>query len=248
MPVKDIYVIGDEKRMVVRSFINDLRNASITVHSLPAEYDSVISLPKESIHIAVCFDDTMPADVMEFLRESVMDKGWYLYLIGKIGGLSMNEKKHSSEIPGVRFPYWPVPAKTMIAEIEKTRKEILVVDDDPMMLRSLYSWLNDSFNIHAANSGLAALEFLRQNDVDLVLLDYEMPLMNGKEVLQEIRTSTYENRELPVMFLTAKNDRETIKSIVGLHPNGYILKSNSAAEIKRSVTTFFASQISFASK
>ena len=158
----------------------------------------------------------------------------------------MNEKKHSSEIPGVRFPYWPVPAKTLIKEIEKTRKEILVVDDDPMMLRSLYNWLNDSFNVHAANSGVAAMEFLRMNDVDLVLLDYEMPLMNGKEVLQEIRTS-YEKRALPVIFLTAKNDKETIQSIVGLHPNGYILKSNSAAEIKRSVTTFFASQISFAS-
>ena len=246
MSVKDIYVIGDEKRMVVRSFINDLRSASLTVHSLPAEYGSVISLPKESIHIAVCFDDTMPADVMEYLRESVMDKGWYLYLIGKIGGLSMNEKKHSSEIPGVRFPYWPVPAKTLIAEMEKTRKDILVVDDDPMMLRSLYSWLNESFNIHAANSGHAALEFLRQNEVDLVLLDYEMPLMNGKEVLQEIRTS-YENYTLPVIFLTAKNDKETIQSIVGLHPNGYVLKSNSAAEIKRTVTSFFASQVSFAS-
>ena len=156
------------------------------------------------------------------------------------------KKKHSKEIPGVRFPYWPVPAKTIIAEMEKTRRDILVVDDDPMMLRSLYSWLNDSFNVHAANSGLAAIEFLRLNDVDLVLLDYEMPMMNGKEVLQEIRTS-YENNNLPVIFLTAKNDRETIKSIVGLHPNGYILKSNSAAEIKRSVTTFFASQVSFAS-
>ena len=50
---------------------------------------------------------------------------------------------------------------------------------------------------------------------DLILLDYEMPLMNGKEVLQEIRTS-YENYTLPVIFLTAKNDKETIQSIVGL--------------------------------
>jgi CheY-like chemotaxis protein len=246
MAVKDVYVIGDEKRMVVRSFINDLKSANLIVHSLPAEYANLVTLPKESIHVAVCFDDTMPADVMEFLRESVIDKGWYLYLIGKIGGLSMNEKKHSSEIPGVRFPYWPVPAKTLIAEIEKTRKDILVVDDDPMMLRSLYSWLNGSFNIHAANSGSAALEFLHQNDVDLVLLDYEMPIMNGKQVLQEIRTS-YDKKNLPVIFLTAKNDKETIKSIVGLHPNGYILKSNPAAEIKRSVTSFFSSQISVAS-
>ena len=245
MSVKDIYVIGDEKRMVVRSFINDLKSAELIVHFLPAEYDSVITRPKESIHIAVCFDDTMPADVMETLREGAMDKGWYLYLIGKIGGLSMNEKKHSSGIPGIRFPYWPVPAKTLIAEIEKTRKEILVVDDDPMMLRSLYSWLNGSFNIHAANSGSAALEFLHINDVDLVLLDYEMPMMNGKQVLQQIRTS-YDKKNLPVIFLTAKNDRETIKSIVGLHPNGYILKSNSAEEIKRSVTSFFSSQISVA--
>lgn len=245
MSVKDIYVIGDEKRMVVRSFINDLKSASLIVHPLQADYESVSTLPKESIHVAVCFDDTMPADVMEYLRESVADKGWYLYLIGKIGGLSMNEKKHSSEIPGVRFPYWPVPAKTLLAEIEKTRKDILVVDDDPMMLRSLYNWLSDSFNIHAANSGKAALEFLHQNDVDLVLLDYEMPLMNGKQVLQEIRSS-YDNKNLPVMFLTAKNDKETIKSIVGLHPNGYILKSNSAAEIKRNVTSYFASQTSIA--
>ena len=174
-----------------------------------------------------------------------MDKGWYLYLIGKIGGLKKKKKKHSSEIPGVRFPYWPVPAKTLLAEIEKTRKNILVVDDDPMMLRSLYNWLNESFNIHAANSGLAALEYLRQQEADLVLLDFEMPEMNGRQVLQEIRSS-YDKKNLPVIFLTAKNDKETIKSLVGLHPNGYILKSNTAAEIKRSVNSFFASQISIA--
>ena len=46
----------------------------------------------------------------------------------------------------------------------------------------------------------------------------------------------------------AKNDKETIKSIVGLHPNGYVLKSNSASEIKLSVTSFFASQSSVGTK
>ena len=53
------------------------------------------------------------------------------------------------EIPGVRFPYWPVPAKTLIAEIEKNRKEILVVDDDPVVLDLMKLYLGAKYKVIA---------------------------------------------------------------------------------------------------
>ena len=70
--------------------------------------------------------------------------------------------------------------------------------------------------------------------------------MNGRDVLTQIR-STYNIKDMPVMFLTAKNDRATVTSIMSLHPSGYILKNSSPEEIKIAVTSFFASKTSFAS-
>lgn len=82
-------------------------------------------------------------------------------------------------------------------------KRVLVVDDDQNMLQLLYAFLRDSYQVIMADNGKAALESLRSHKVDLVLLDYLMPGMNGKETLEEIRKDE-ELKDLPVFFLTAR--------------------------------------------
>ena len=247
MAVKDIYVIGDSSRMVVHSFLEDLKSAGLSVHTMPANVAYIQEFPKTPIQVVVCFDDDMTEEVMKYLRKAAREFGWSLYLIGKITGLSLNEKNEIEAIPGVHFPYWPVPVEKLLEEIKRNRKHILVVDDDIMMLRSLRSWLGEAFDVHPAPSGAAALEFLQHNTVDLVLLDYEMPNMNGKEVLEHIRSSV-STKSLPVMFLTAKDDRTTVMNVMDLRPKGYILKTSTPDEIKHTVFAFFASQSSVADK
>ena len=125
---------------------------------------------------------------------------------------------------------------------ERERKRILVVDDEPIMLRSINIWLGADYDLFLVNSGEAAIDFLYKQKVDLILLDYKMPTMSGSEVLTNLQ-SNKNTKRIPVIFLTGKNDRKTVMSVVQLKPDGYILKSLTPQEIKDSVANFFETRV-----
>jgi len=102
-------------------------------------------------------------------------------------------------------------------------KKILVVDDDQNMLQLLYTFLRDSYRVTTATNGQEALDMIREKRPDLVLLDYLMPGMNGKETLEVIRNDE-ELKDLPVFFLTGVSDTNKISECLKLDPIGYILK------------------------
>ena len=79
-------------------------------------------------------------------------------------------------------------------------KRILVVDDDQNMLQLLYTFLRDSYRVTTVTNGQEALDAIRQEMPDLMLLDYLMPGMTGKETLEIIRKDE-ELKDLPVFFL-----------------------------------------------
>ena len=127
-------------------------------------------------------------------------------------------------------------------EEEANRKRnILVVDDDGTMLRTLKLWLSDKYRVYMANSGMNAITLLAKNPVDLILLDYEMPVANGPQVLKMIR-SEEATRHTPVMFLTAKNDKESVVSVMELKPEKYLLKTMPPDQLLGAIEEFFASK------
>ena len=67
------------------------------------------------------------------------------------------------------------------------------------------------------------MRFLEAKEVSLILLDDEMPEMDGPAVLEELRADPYLTT-IPVVFLTGINDVEKIKSALALKPQGYLLK------------------------
>lgn len=102
-------------------------------------------------------------------------------------------------------------------------KHILVIDDDLMMLRLVKAELKDRYNVATAVSGKVALKFLERKTTDLIILDYEMPEENGAQVLEKLRANPM-TRNIPVVFLTGMNNREKIKELVAMKPQGYLLK------------------------
>ena len=91
--------------------------------------------------------------------------------------------------------------------MEKLR--ILAVDDNMVNLASLEQELKDEYEVIPVSSGKRAIKFLYIEKVDLILLDVQMPIMDGIETLREIRTQ--ENGiTVPVILLTAKKDKETV--------------------------------------
>ena len=117
--------------------------------------------------------------------------------------------------------------ETATPHIEKEdithRKSILVVDDGAITLRSVKALLDGKYNVSVATSGEMALKKLEREIPDLILLDYEMPGLDGKETLEKIRAD--ENiKNIPVIFLTGVADRQNIANVLHLNPMGYILK------------------------
>lgn len=118
------------------------------------------------------------------------------------------------------------------------QKKILVVDDDQNMLQLLYSFLRDSYRVTMVSSGKDALESLRKQKPDLMLLDYLMPEMNGKETLEIIRKD--ENlKDLPVFFLTGVSDSNKISECLKLDPSGYILKPIGKFSLLAKIRAYF---------
>ena len=74
-----------------------------------------------------------------------------------------------------------------------------------------------------SSSGVHAFISIGKKVPDLILLDYEMPEMNGKEVLKKLQ-ATKEYADIPVVFLTSMDNREIVLELLALMPAGYILK------------------------
>ncbi|AEB13843.1 response regulator [Treponema succinifaciens] len=119
-----------------------------------------------------------------------------------------------------------------------SRKHILIVDDDPVMLRALISILKESYKTTVAKSGTSAISLLGTQKPDLILLDYMMPVCDGIQTLQMIR-SEEKTKDIPVFFLTGVSDTESVKSAMSLKPEGYILKSMQPKEILKRIDDFF---------
>jgi CheY-like chemotaxis protein len=112
-----------------------------------------------------------------------------------------------------------------LAEIQakSERKHVLVIDDDPMLLKLIKEHLHEKYDVATAISGKIAHKFLETKKTNFILLDYEMPVENGPEVLKKIREN-HEFDDIPVVFLTGITDREKIKEALMLKPQGYLLK------------------------
>lgn len=103
------------------------------------------------------------------------------------------------------------------------KKRILVVDDNGTMLRTMKAMLEDRYEIAVAISAAQAMTSIGKQRPDLILLDYEMPVCDGRMTLEMIRADE-EMKDIPVIFLTAVNDRDNIKAVLKLKPAGYFLK------------------------
>lgn len=102
------------------------------------------------------------------------------------------------------------------------KKNILVVDDEPMNIKIVeFALKNENlYHVFSANSGMAAIEKLEKEDIDLVLLDIEMPEMDGFDTLEKIR----ESKDVPVVFMTADKDIETIERAEAMGVEDYLTK------------------------
>ncbi len=114
---------------------------------------------------------------------------------------------------------------------DKPKKRILIIDDDPMYMKAVREWLKDDYAVTMTISGEQALSWLDDNWADVILLDYELPVMPGPQIMEKL----YDNeatRPIPVVILTGKNDRESIMRIISMCPADYLLKNIGRDELR----------------
>ncbi|MCR5388725.1 MAG: response regulator [Lachnospiraceae bacterium] len=102
-------------------------------------------------------------------------------------------------------------------------KSILVVDDNKTNLMSAKTALSDDYKVIAVTQGAQALKYLESNTCDLILLDIDMPDMNGFEVMDAIK-ATHPANDTPVLFITGNTDPETIGKAIECGGMDVVLK------------------------
>jgi DNA-binding response OmpR family regulator len=104
----------------------------------------------------------------------------------------------------------------------RAKSLVVAIDDDPMVLGLIEAFLSD-MDVRSARGGPRGLALLADTKPDLILLDVNMPEVDGMATLRSIRRSEH-LRYTPVLMLTARADRQTISEAMGLGADGYMIK------------------------
>ncbi|HET9142993.1 response regulator [Actinophytocola sp.] len=133
--------------------------------------------------------------------------------------------------------------------------DILLVEDDPgdvLMTREAFEHHKIRNNLHVASDGVEALRFVRREAPfedaprpGLILLDLNLPRMDGREVLAELK-ATPDLRSIPVVVLTTSEAEEDIVRSYDLHANAYVTKPvdfDRFIEVVRQIDDFFVTVV-----
>lgn len=116
--------------------------------------------------------------------------------------------------------------------------KIMVVDDNTVNLATIEQELSDRYDIIPMLTGRRAIKYLYRETCDMILLDVQMPIMDGIETLREIRTQ--ENGvDVPVIFLTARRDAQTVLEGSKLGIVDFITKPFDSDNLKQRIDTVF---------
>ena len=233
--------------MSVKEKFEEEANYNVLVSD--ARVDSINSVKEDFSAILLYVDENIISQqTCIFLKDKAVEQDVPVFILGNMEDISAIESIFPAHLVRQKF-LRPIDVKEVYNAVDEfisnfgnhIKKKILVVDDSGAMLRNVKSWLEESYQVILANSGAMAIKYLAMNRPDLVLLDYEMPVVDGKQVLEMIRTET-EFADIPVIFLTSKGDRESVMKVMELKPEGYLLKTMKPADIVKAVNDFFEKQ------
>lgn len=243
----NVLIVSERKYFIVSSLIRQLESAGYGVNfaeNNPAEIEKYC----DDTQLLILYVEEADIGGFAHLKDLVIEKSIPLFVMGDVNQI----EEVKTIIPGqfIKKQFTrPINLKDVAETVDTYlqddtslyKKKILVVDDSGATLRSVKSWLEDKYQVILANSGAMAIKYMVMKRPDLVLLDYEMPICDGRQVLEMIRAES-DLADIPVIFLTNKNDRESVYKVSTLHPEGYLLKTMEPAKIVKAIDDFFEKQ------
>ena len=252
-PKRNIVYIGQEQHIVTQAVENRLSEAGFNVIALPSDIDE-INKNRHGTDIFLCYLDYTSSKaeiVMHYLADLCRDEYKSMCLIVDNATRAQVKKMDSAQWAAhiyVRPLDMNDVADDLIELADahdefRRKKTLLVVDDDSDFLMIMDYWMNKYYNIVGVNSGVEAVTYLQQHKApDLILLDYQMPDLDGYDVMQWLH-GTPQTADIPIIFLTGVNDRESVMRIVKHKPDGYLLKTSRKSELLDALERFFVMSI-----
>lgn len=243
-----VLITGEKESFIVKILVKKVCEAGIGCGFVPWKVNDINAKWEGTTLVVLYIDEgEKPGyDVLRFLSDKMSDKGSHMIVVGSSGDIDyvrgairddMISGTMTRPVDNAKF------ADTIKAHFSKVesgefKKSVLVVDDDPNYLGLVREWLKDTYKITGVASGTQAIKWLGSNKADLILLDYEMPVTTGPQVFEMLR-SDEDTKNIPVMFLTGKSDRESVMAVLALKPDGYFLKSIQKNELLERLGEFF---------
>lgn len=249
---KHLLLISESNSYLVTSLKNKLESLRFDVHMVNADMGEITAIREELSAILICASEALfekdSQQAINYIKDKSIEEDIPLFCEGDTEELKQIHSMIPSHVITKEY-LRPINVTELAADMndfiknagKHLKKKILVVDDSGAMLRNVKGWLEDKYQVALANSGAMAIKYMALNRPDLVLLDYEMPIVDGRQVLQMIRTET-EFSDVPVIFLTSKGDKESVMQVMSLKPEGYLLKTMEPAQIVKAVDEFFVKQ------
>ncbi len=239
-------VVGEKDSFLIRIIVKKAKDAGMESEFVRWNINDINSHWEGVKAVTIYVDENVrPKDeVLHFVSDKASETGAKVILIAE-----KNDQQYLFDriAPDILYKYLSRPldneeyvrvlGELMKLSVEK-KKSILIVDDDPNYLGLVRDWLKDIYKVSMANSGLQAIKWLGMNKADLILMDYEMPVTSGPQVLEMLRSDD-ETKGIPVIFLTGKSDRDSVMSVVALKPQGYFLKNIEREELLKNLRDFF---------
>ena len=240
---------GEKETFLIRVLLKKCSEAKVDCEFVHWDVDTINAKWDDTVLFTMYMDahERPEPKVLRFLIDRMEETGVHLIVIGE----REDVQYILDNVPGdliYKTIYRPinndeyieiVSDYTVRADAGEFMKSILIVDDDPNYMSLVRGWLKSDYKVAMANSGLQAIKWLAKNRADLILLDHEMPVTNGPQVLEMLRSDD-ETKNIPVIFLTGKSDKESVMAVVALKPEGYFLKNISREELLEKLAAFFA--------
>ncbi len=246
---KRVLLIAAAKSFMISAIAKGLTKGGYEVVNCELSVDAIQAMENKPELWVLYLGDLSLDSVkpIKYIDELIDSQQFLLYEVGNTEELE-HAAKLLSPIKVTETYLRPIDVQHLVEDLdtavangsidEDQKKKILVVDDEGATLRMIRTWLAAKYRVYMASSGKIALNFLATNSVDLVLLDYMMPVMDGPAVLKKIR-ETEAIKDLDVMFLTSKSDKESVVAAASLKPAKYLLKTMPKAKLIRSIDEFF---------
>jgi CheY-like chemotaxis protein len=243
-----VVITGEKINFLSRVLLKKIQDTGANCEFVPWRVNDLNAVWQDTSLIILYMDegDLPPEDTLHFLKDKMTETGIHMIPVGERLDVQYIVDRYPGDLIYKAF-IRPLDNDAFTATVKELfdkvsagefKKSILVVDDDPNYLGLVREWLKDTYKVAMVNSGLQALKWLGKNKADLILLDHEMPVTNGPQVLEMLRSDP-ETSSIPVMFLTGKGDKQSVMAVVALKPEGYFLKTIQREELLEKLNEFF---------